>query len=465
MLPDGKQNPYLPGLLMCRHGNYEELVSVIIGPLYAIRMFEGTDWAAQVNLAYYLLAALASGLLVGIERGWRQRDEVEGTRVAGVRTFTLIGGCGGLIAILAAQSSPLLAAILLAGLMALLVGAFLKPRSTQMDSDATTMVSAMATLGLGLLAGAGLAAIALAGAAVITLVLALRKPLHGLLETLSGQEIRAIANYAVIAVAVLPFLPDAEYGPYGAWNPFKLWLVVLLVTGFSVLAYIFNRKIGQNRGTIATALIGGAYSSTAVTAAFASKLKEGEAGPFATGIALASAVMYLRVLVLVAILAPAAAVQLLWLLGPATVTAFALAGLIWKRELPGTSSKTAPTAKPFDLLPAIGFLVAVAAASLLVRWAQVEFGETGAAISLFIAGSFDVDASIVAYSVLPADAIPVSIAAMALAGTVAINMAFKAAIVLTITGARKGWIAGLSLLASPTVLLLTLAFRAVALLG
>jgi len=172
----------------------------------------------RLTLAYCLLAALASGLLVGIERGWRQRDEVEGTRVAGVRTFTLIGGLRGLIAILAVQSSPLLAAILLAGLMALLVGAFLKPRSTQMDSDATTMVSAMATLGLGLLAGAGLAAIALAGARSNHSGPCFTQALARLARNASGQEIRAIANYAVIAVAVLPFLPDAEYGPYGAWS-------------------------------------------------------------------------------------------------------------------------------------------------------------------------------------------------------------------------------------------------------
>lgn len=419
----------------------------------------------QVDPAFHLLAALAAGLLVGIERGWRQRDDAEGSRVAGVRTFTLIGGCGGLISILAAQSSPLLAAILLAGLVALLVGAFLRPRSTEIGRDATTMVSAMVTLGLGLLAGEGLAAIALAGAAVTTLILALRKPMHGLLESLSEQEMRAIARYAVIAVAVLPFLPDAEYGPYGAWNPFKLWLVVLLVTGFSVLAYIFNRIIGLNRGTIATALIGGAYSSTAVTAAFASKLKDGEAGPFATGIALASAVMYARVVVLAAVLVPGAVVQLLWLLGPATCTAFALAGLVWRQEQNGNNSKTVLKAMPFELLPALGFLVAVAAASLLVRWAQVEFGEAGAALSLFIAGSFDVDAAMVAYSVLPSDTVPVAIASLALAGTVAINMIFKAAIVFMNAGAKAGRIAGLSLLASFAALFVTITIRAVTLFG
>lgn len=428
-------------------------------------MFEGTQWTAPANLAFNLLAALAAGLLVGIERGWRQRGEADGTRVAGVRTFTLIGGCGGVISVLAAQGSPLLGAILLAGFVALLAGAFLWPRTAAADRDATTMISAFVTLGLGLLAGANLAPIALAGAAVTTLILTMRERMHGLLEALSEQEVRALARFAVIAVAVLPFLPDDQFGPYGAWNPFKLWLVVLLVTGFSALGYIASRMIGQSRGTIVAALIGGAYSSTAVTAAFASKLKEAEAGPFATGIALASAVMYLRVFALVGILAPAAIIELLWLLGPAAITAFAVSGLVWKREERAASAKTDLKAKPFELLPALGFLVAVAAASLLVRWAQIEFGETGAAISLFIAGSFDVDAAIVAYAVLPDDAVPPAIAALAFAGTVAINMGFKSGIVFTIAGAKAGQTAGLALLASLGVLLATLGLRAVLLFG
>jgi uncharacterized membrane protein (DUF4010 family) len=421
--------------------------------------------AAQAGLGLHLLAALAGGLLIGIERGWRQREEADGSRVAGVRTFTLIGGCGGLIAVLVVNVSEALGAILLAAFAAVLVGAFLRPRTDTLRRDATTMVAAVATLGLGLLAGAGYPALGLAGAAAVTAVLALRRPLHGILKKLTEEEVRAIARYAVIAVAVLPFLPDADYGPYGAWNPFELWLVVLLVTGFSVIGYIANRVIGQDKGTIATAVIGGAYSSTAVTAAFAARLKEQDESPLATGIALASAVMYVRVVVLAAVIAPAAAIPILWLLGPAALTAFVMAALCWRFERTAQGTGAALTAKPFELLPALGFLLAVAGASLLVRWAQVEFGTQGAALSLFIAGSFDVDAATVAYSTLPADAVPVAVAAFALAGTVAVNMAFKAGIVFVNGGWKAGRMAGLSLAASLAVLAVTLAVRAFALFG
>ena len=112
--------------------------------------------------------------------------------------------------------------------------------------------------------------------------------------------------------------------------------------------------------------------------------------------------------------------------------------------------------------PICAGLLAVAAAALLVHWAQAEFGQAGAAISLFIAGSFDVDAALVAYSSLPGDAVPVGTAAVALAGTVAINMAFKAAIVFANAGAKTGKAAGLALLASLAVLLVVIGFRAVA---
>ncbi|MFC3100127.1 DUF4010 domain-containing protein [Altererythrobacter lauratis] len=428
-------------------------------------MFNAAEWAIQVHLALQLLGALAAGLLVGIERGWRQRAEAEGTRVAGVRTFTLIGGTGGLVSITATHISPWLGAILLAALVVVVAGAFLRTRPQGSNRDATTIVAAMATLGLGLLAGAGLAALALAGAALITLVLALRRPMHGVLRALSEEEVRAIARYAVIAAAVLPFLPDAAYGPYGAWNPFRLWLVVVLVTGFSVAGYIANRIIGQNRGTIATALIGGAYSSTAVTAALSTRLKAKEPGPFATGIALASAVMYVRVLVLAAILAPRVLWPLALLLGPAMLAAFVLVGILWKRETASTGAASTLKAKPFELLPALGFLLAVALSSMLVHWAEAEFGQSGAAISLFIAGSFDVDAAMVAYAVLPAEAVPVSVAALALAGTVVVNMAFKTAIVFANAGPAAGRRAGFALLASCAILAVTCLANAAILFG
>lgn len=417
------------------------------------------DLLLDTALALPLLAAVAAGLLIGIERGWRQRGEADGMRVAGVRTFTLIGGAGGFAAVVARTVSPALAAVALAGLTAGLLVAFVKDPAPEGRRDATTMTAAFVALLLGLLAGAGQPALAVAGAALTTLVLATREQSHRLLHRLTAEEVQSLTRFAVISVAILPFLPDRHLGPYGAWNPFQLWLVVVFVTGFSVLGYVANRLVGQSKGTIATALIGGAYSSTAVTASFASRLREGGQGPLATGIALASAVMYLRVLVLAAILAPRVVLPLLAILAPAGIVAWLAAGIAWRFDSSAGGTPQDAPGQPFRLLPALGFLLAVAIAALLVRWAQAEFGDVAGAWSLFIAGSFDVDAAIVALSSLPADSIPSALAALALAGTVAVNMAFKIAIVLANARLRAGRPAAAALLASLLVLLLTLAWR------
>ena len=418
-------------------------------------MQQSRDLLLGSSLALPLLAAVAAGLLIGVERGWQQRVEADGTRVAGVRTFTLIGGSGGLAGVIARTLSPLVAAIVVAGITVALLVAFLRPPADPRQRDATTMVAAFGTLLLGLLAGAGQPAVAVAGAALATLVLATRKESHKFVGTLTAQELQSLARFAVISGAVLPFLPDRRLGPYDAWKPFQLWLVVVFVTGFSLVGYVANRVVGEKKGTIVTALIGGAYSSTAVTAALASRLRDGEPGPLTTGIALATAVMYLRVALLTAVLAPAAAVPLAILLAPAALVAWLASALCWHFDSRAAGTKQHAPGKPFHLLPALAFLLAVAGAALLVRWTQSEMGETAGAWSLFVAGSFDVDTAIVTLASLPAQAIAPGLAALALAGTAAVNMAFKIGVALVNARWSGGRNAALALLASEIVLVAT----------
>jgi uncharacterized membrane protein (DUF4010 family) len=406
-----------------------------------------------------LVAALAVGLLIGIERGWRQRGEKEGTRIAGVRTFALIGGLGGLGAVVAQVVSALVASIIVAAAATVLVAAFLRAPSGPRRRDTTTIMAAMVTLLLGLLAGAGEAGLAIAGAAFVTLVLATREQTHSIVHALTPEEMRSFGLFAAISAGVLPFLPDRDLGPYSAWNPFDLWLVVVLIIGFSVTGYIANRVFGEKRGTIATAVIGGAYSSTAVTASLSSRLGADDSGPLATGIALASAVMYIRVLLLAAVLTPRTADDLLLVLGPATIVAWVAAAVAWRMEPRSSSAPgTLRPAKPFRFLPAVGFAAAVAGAALLVRWAQADFGQIAGTWSLFIAGSFDVDAAIVTLSSLPVGSIRSDLAALALAGTVAVNMGFKTVVVLANARLRKGFRAIIALLASQAFLVGALAW-------
>ena len=192
-------------------------------------------------------------------------------------------------------------------------------RGCQAKGDATSPVAAAATIAAAFLAGLGSVGLALAAGAVIVFILALEgRPPRVRRPARSRRTFNALARYGIIALAVLPVPARPPMGPYGAWNPSKLWWVVVLVTGFSFLGYVANRIFGARHGTIATALIGGAYSSTAVTQSLAQRLGAGEGGGAEpAGIALASAVMYLRVIVLVAILANRILLPFVILLAPA----------------------------------------------------------------------------------------------------------------------------------------------------
>lgn len=394
--------------------------------------------------------ALACGLLIGIERGFDLRDLKPGTRVAGVRTFTLIGLVSGLAGLIGQFGQGVAAGALIAGIAAVLAIGFAHRPGLAERPDATTPMAAIATTALGFMAGFGQPGFAIAGATIVTLLLALKAELHGFLEKLDEDDVKALARYAVIAGAVLPFLPNGHYGPLGAWNPQRLWLVVVLVTGFSFLGYVANRIFGERHGTIATALIGGAYSSTAVTLALSQRLgKEDHPGSEPAGIAFATAVMYLRMPVLIAILATRVLLPIGVLLLPASIVAWG-AGFWLLRKAPQSNAPTRP-GNPIALLPALGFVVFVAIAAVAATWAQGRFGQNGIAVLLLIVGSMDVDVAIVTLGTLNPDAISPLLAAMAISGTAISNMAVKIGITLVYARAR-GVSAAIAMTASVLVL-------------
>ena len=210
---------------------------------------------------------------------------------------------------------------------------------------------------------------------------------------------------------------------------------MVLVTGFSFLGYVANRIFGERNGTIATALIGGAYSSTAVTQSLAQRLGSEEVGGAENaGIALATAVMYLRVLLLIGILSTRVLLPFVIILLPPLVIAWG-AGFWLYRNAPKTDAPRSP-GNPIALLPAFGFVIFVAAAAVAAKWAAGRFGEQGIAVLLLIVGSTDVDTAIITLGNLQPEAISPLLAAMAIAGTIIVNMAVKIGITLAYAGRR-----------------------------
>jgi uncharacterized membrane protein (DUF4010 family) len=398
--------------------------------------------------ALCVLTALAGGLLIGIERGWKLKDQKPGTRVAGVRTFTMLGLGTGIAGLIGARGHPVVAGAIVLGAVAVMVVAYSRELRSQHDS--TSAVAAMVTVAIGFLAGSGEPALAIACAAISVAILAMRSELHGFVDRLDEEDIKALARYAVIAGAILPFLPSGQFGPLGAWNPQKLWLVVVLVTGFSFLGYVANRIFGERHGTIATALIGGAYSSTAVTQSLAQRLgREEKAGAEPAGIALATAVMYLRVLVLIALLATRVFVPFALMILPALIVAWG-AGLWLYRKAPKADAPN-PPGNPIAIVPALGFVLFVAVAAVAAKWAAGQFGERGIAVLLLIIGSTDVDTAIITLGNLHPDAISPLLAAMAISGTIIVNMAVKIGITIAYAR-RKALSAAVALTASVIVL-------------
>jgi uncharacterized membrane protein (DUF4010 family) len=403
------------------------------------------DWAQQ---ALWVGTALACGLLIGIERGWKLKEQKPGSRVAGVRTFTILGLTSGIAGLLGVLGNAIVAAGIAIGLIATMVIAY--SRELRSHQDSTSAVASLATIAIGFLGGSGSPGLAIGCAAIGVALLALREELHGLIDRLDADDVKALARYALIAGAVLPFLPSGQYGPLGAWNPQKLWLIVVIVTGFSFLGYVANRIFGERHGTIATALIGGAYSSTAVTQSLAQRLgSEKTAGAEPAGIALATAVMYLRVLVFIGVLATRVFVPFAIMILPASLIAWG-AGWWLYRKAP-RSDAPAPPGNPIALLPALGFVAFVAVAAIAAKWAQGSFGQSGIAVLLLVMGSMDVDVAIVTLGALPPEAISPLLAAMAISGTIIANMAVKIGITL-VYARQKGIAAALAMTASVLVL-------------
>jgi len=385
-------------------------------------------WENQLS---YLGAALAIGLMIGLERGWKLRKAEDGQRVAGIRTIMLLALMAGVAGLLSVAGQPLVSGILVAGAASIVLVGYARAMRANDELDATSAVAALIAVALGYLSGIGYPALAVAGGAVTTLLLALRKEVHSWVGRLDEADIKAFARYAVIALAVFPFLPEGRFGPFDAWQPRILWLVVVIVTGFSFAGYIANRLFGASRGTIATAIIGGAYSSTAVTYSLAERLGAGDGdggGAQNAGIALASAVMYLRVIVLVAVIATSLLRDFIIIVTPALIVGAGVSYLLYRRA--SKSTGPAPPGNPIAILPALTFVAFVAAAAVAARWAEGAFGEQGIAILLLLMGSMDVDAAIVTAGGLEPGTIAPKLAALAIAGTILANMSVKLGITM-----------------------------------
>lgn len=395
--------------------------------------------------------ALALGLLIGIQRGWASRDGKPGSRFAGIRTHALFGLIGGLAGVLQGRAAGFTVVILAASAALVLMG-YWRSTANRASVSGTASLTGLISLACGFLAGSGEYAFASAMAGSTVLVLSQRSRWHHWIEHIDEAEMLAIARFALIALVVLPLLPNDPLGPYGAWRPRQLWLVVVLVSGFSFAGYAAVRLLGPARGVLATAAAGSMVSSTAVTAALAGKLRDGADDPAVlnAGVALASATMFLRVMALTGGLAGFALGQFALIALPGMIVSLAAFWLILRRRSAARAAATESVKlrNPFDLGPALLLMLLTMALTLAARWVLERFGDRGLAAVLAISGSVDVDSAIITMGNLPPGTLSARMAALILALPVTLNTLFKTATLVSLAGWRQCWPGASAMLAS-----------------
>lgn len=375
-----------------------------------------------------LAAALAVGLLIGLERGWKDRSDPSGSRVAGFRTFGLIGLVGGIAASLDAGNGFVIAAAAI-GLALLLREGFEAHIDVTREVSATTMVAALITFALGALAVKVSPLLAGAGGVVTAFVLWLRQPMHDLLARIEQRELSAFLRLLLISIVVLPVMPDIGLGPFGVINPRHVWWMVVLISGLSFIGYLGVKFLGERGGVGLMALAGGLASSTAATVSFARLSRDSidQSVAFAGGTATAWAVMFVRIALIVAGISYTLLPALLLPLGVMFLVSALIGGLGLWRE-PNRASAQLALPNPLDIRSALIFAAVLCAALILSRLAREYWGQGGILGVAAIAGTVDTDAITISMSQLTNGQIAEHLAARGIIVAAITNTLFKGVI-------------------------------------
>jgi uncharacterized membrane protein (DUF4010 family) len=420
--------------------------------------------------------ALAVGVLVGLERERRSRAEKQ-PMFGGIRTFPLIALLGSLSGLAVGSFGTLGLAVPFVCVCGFLIGAYLRlPRTPEQPAlGLTSEFAAILVFFLG--AVPFLEAIplnfqerlVLSGAcgAVVMAALALREPLHKIAEAVSSEDLFATVRFILLAVVLLPLLPDRTWDMFESLNPFKIGLVVVLIAAVSFVGYVAVRIMGERRGIGVTAVFGGIASSTAVTLSFAGKAKAQPelARASALAIVIACTIMLPRLGVMIAAM-HAPLIEHVWPMFGATIAVgllgsavlYRIAGkrgetVMIRREETQTHTKLN---NPFSLQQAIKLGLAFAAIRFLAAAAYYYFHEAGFYVSALLAGLTDVDAiTISATRMYAQEQISAQVATIAIGCAILTNSLIKTAFALFIGGRRVGILVGCVLIPTAIVGIVT----------
>lgn len=337
------------------------------------------------------LTSLAIGLLIGLER------ERNPSAKAGLRTFALVAVFGTLMALLADKiGSPWMVVAGIAAVAGTIIAAYLNTPADEDDADpgTTTVVALLLSYGLGVMIWVGLSKLAVMLAIGITTLLYFKPELRGFTQRLARRDLVAVLQFSVLTFIVLPILPDQNYGPYDAFNPYQAWLMVVLISGISLAGYAALHVVGARYGAPLLGFFGGLVSSTATTMIYAKHGKTNQAmiNLAASVIVIASMVVLLRLLVVSSIVAYGALPTLLPVFAGGLLTGLVAAIYAWRKTIKGTELYIPETSNPAELHTAIGFGLLYVVVLLGSAWMADLAGSQGLYAVALVSGLTDVDA-------------------------------------------------------------------------
>ena len=316
--------------------------------------------------------SLGLGLLIGLEREWAHKE-------AGVRTFTLLCILGSLFSFISREM------VVIGGVFVIGMSAYLSFLGLQKgEVRLTTITSLMITYGVGVTVGYGLYIPSILIAVVTMTLLATKRELHEIAGELSEEELRAIIKFAIVAFIVLPVLPNRYVDPWGVVNPRVVWLMVVLITGLSLLNYVLLKKFG-GRGITYLAFFGGLLNSTAVVGEISHRVRNlPELKDIAIpAVFLADFAMVLRNMALVAILSLSILKLVILPMVVMIITAYAMSKVFY-RNIGGDLS--IEIRSPVSLWNSFKFGVIFLIIILFAYFANYFFGGSGFVISEFVSG-------------------------------------------------------------------------------
>jgi len=335
-----------------------------------------------------LAVALGLGLLVGM-----QRERVD-SPVAGIRTFTLITLFGALAALLGQVFGGWVVAVgFVASALLVISGNLARTVKGEMSPGQTTEFTAMVMFGVGAWVVAGSMAQAVVVGGTVAVLLHMREPLHRMVDRIGEADLKAIMQFVVIALVILPVLPDRPFGPYGVLNPYQIWWMVVLIVGLSLGGYVAFKLFGAGAGTVLGGVLGGTISSTATTVSFARASKDDPESSrlAALVVMIASTVVFVRLLVEIGAVARG---SFLALAPPLAAMLGVMAVLSLVTWFSGRDHEAKPIepGNPAELKGALIFGALYAAVLLAVAFAQDRFGTAGLYTVAAISGLTDMDA-------------------------------------------------------------------------